>query len=143
MYIGLKKVKETTDEVSPEGVNTVHVVYEDGSIEVLSKLMFDVVSSEVAVDLTQLRDKRVKPVVSAVLQVIRDWGIKIGELPYFSAVLQESLRTNEESALEELWRKWIPTLKSLDDVDYIAVDRVLRSIPKREPIPTPYDEKQQ
>ena len=140
MYIGLKQVKETTDEDAGE-IKLVHVEYLDGSRETLSKSMYDAVASEVECDLTQLREKRVKPVVANVLRVIRDWGMKVGELPYFSAVLNESLRTNEESALTELWRKFIPTIKSLDDVDYVAVDRVLRSIPPAEPIVSPYDEK--
>jgi len=132
-YIGPKKIKLISGE------KEILVEFEDDTKEVLSKLMYGTIVSETPCDLTALREKRVKPVVEAILTVLRDWGIKLNEMPYLSALLTQSLQYNEEEALKKLWTRWIPTLKTLDDVDLITVDKVLRSIKEEsKEIPFPY-----
>ena len=146
-FIGNKKIQT----VSESGNETV-VLYEDGSQEILSALMYKEIVSEIACDATALREKRITPIVSDVLKVLRNWGIKLNELPYMSAVLNESLKQNELEALKELWIKWIPTLRSLDDIDLVSIDRVLKAKGVKELekaktdadstiIPSPYNEK--
>ena len=44
-----------------------------------------------------------------------------------SALLNQSLESNETEALKELWLKWTPTLSSLDDVSLLDIDRILKS----------------
>jgi len=123
-YIGEKKIKEIKDIDE----KVYEVEYEDGLKEVLSKLMYNSIVSEEVCDATKLREKRIFPVVQAILGVLRDWGIKLSELQYMSAVLNQSLQVNEKEALKELWLNWIPSLNTVDDVDLIAIDRVLKSI---------------
>jgi hypothetical protein len=65
--------------------------------------------------------------VKEVLTFLRNWGIKINELPYFSAVLNTSLDENEKAALKKLWLPWIPTINEIDDVNLIAIDQVLKN----------------
>lgn len=139
-YIGEKKIKNTKDCTGSEEVKLVEIEYENGEKEILSKLMYDIVVSEIACEATQLREKRITPVVASVLRVLRDWGIRLNELPYMSAVLNESLKQNENQAMLELWLPWNSTIKSIDDIDLIAVDRVLKTI-KEKPVPSPYDAK--
>src|SRR3990167_761308 len=110
MYIGTRKIK------SVAGDSHVIVEYEDGLFDHFSKLMYDKIVSNEPCDATALREKRIYPVVEEVLRVLRDWGMKLNELPYMSAILNESLKQNENAALKELWLKWIPTLSSIDDV---------------------------
>ena len=146
-FIGNKKIQT----VSESGNETVEL-YQDGSQEILSTLMYKEIVSEIACDATALREKRITPIVSDVLKVLRNWGIKLNELPYMSAVLNESLKQNELEALKELWIKWIPTLRSLDDIDLVSIDRVLKAKGVKELekaktdadstiIPSPYNEK--
>jgi hypothetical protein len=45
---------------------------------------------------------------------------------------------NENEALKQLWKGVIPTLQSLDDVDLVAVDKVLKTI-QAEPVISPYN----
>jgi len=123
-YIGEKKIKKIKDIDE----KVYEVEYEDGLKEVLSKLMYNSIVSEEVCDATKLREKRIFPVVQAILGVLRDWGIKLSELQYMSAVLNQSLQVNEKEALKELWLNWIPSLNTVDDVDLIAIDRVLKSI---------------
>jgi hypothetical protein len=139
-YIGNKKIKEviTLEEKTPVGSDIMEVEYVDGTKEVLSKMMYDETVSEKSCDLTDLRDKRIRPVVASVLLIFREWGIKISETAYFSALLNQSLDHNKDEAQKELWKQWKPTLQSLEDVDYITIDRILKSIKTKE-IPSPYD----
>ena len=126
MFIG-NKVIENGQHTEVNSIHLVEVTYVDSSKEVFSERMYEVVQSETECDLTALRDKRIEPVVKDVLTILRDWGVKMSELPYFSNLLNTSLMENEKAALKELWKPWISTLNSLDDVDLIAVDRVLKT----------------
>lgn|SRR3990167_8892967 len=128
-YIGLKKIKgiRETEEKTPGGTPIIEVEYEDGLKECFSKIMYDEIVSDKSCDLTELRDKRVRPVVAYTLAIFREWGLKTGEVGYMSALLNQSLESNETEALKELWLKWTPTLSSLDDVSLLDIDRILKS----------------
>ena len=129
-FIGPKKVKNTaiTEEITPGGIPIVEVEYEDGVKEWFSSKMFEKIIASESCDESTLRDKRVHPVVGEMQVLLREWGIKLGELPYMSIILNQSLDFNQKSALQELWSKWMPKPQSLDDVDLITIDRVLKSI---------------
>lgn len=132
-YIGDKEIKDyQCNELTCE------ITYSDGKTETLAKIMFDEIVSEEKCDATTLRDKRVRPVVAQVLGVMRLWGIKTGEVGYFSALLNQSLEHNESEALKHLWKGVNSTLQSLDDISLVDVDLVLKSI-QPEPIPSPYN----
>lgn len=129
MFIGEKTIKETknTGEKTAGGIDIIEVEFEDGTKEIFSNLLHEKIISEESCDATKLRDKRIYPVVEAILALLRDWGIKLSELPYLSAVLNQSLQENEKEALKTLWKEWIPTINSIDDVDLITVDRILKT----------------
>ena len=131
-FIGDKEIRNCHCEE-----NICEIDYTDGKRETLSKIMFDEIVSEEKCDATTLRDKRVRPVVAQVLGVMRLWGLKTGEVGYFSALLNQSLMNNENEAMKHLWKGVIPTLQSLDDVNLVAIDQVLKSI-QPEPILSPF-----
>ena len=128
-YIGEKKVKSqaVTDETTPGGVKIVEVKFADNTVENFSELMLEKIVSDKACDLTQLRDKRVFPVVEIVLGIMRDWGIKLSELAYLSGVLNRSLDNNTNEALLELWSQYMPKPAAPDEVDLISIDKVLKA----------------
>ena len=77
MFIGPKQIKETKDGGKTlNGIEVIEIFYEDNTKEILSKLMYDKIVSEESCDLTQLRDKRLEPLVKETLTVLRNWGIK-------------------------------------------------------------------
>lgn len=129
MFIGPKKIKTTemTDEKTISGNDIIMVVYEDGSEEHFSKMMYDRIVTKKSCDLSELRDKRVFPVVEVALALFRDWGLKTGELQYFSALLNKSLDFNSSQAYTLLVSKYMPKPNSMDDVDFITIDRILRN----------------
>ena len=131
-FVGPKKVKsiKELEEKTPGGHLILEVQFQDFSVEHFSKPMFDAVVSETICDESQLRDRRVFPVVALLLATIRDWGIKVGELPYVSSLLSRSLQDNSDQALIELVSQWMPKPNSLDEVNYLTVDRILKSSKK-------------
>jgi hypothetical protein len=131
-FIGGKRIKliEDTLEKTQGGYEIVKVTFEDNTIEHFSKVMFNKIVSDKACDASELRDKRIQPVVEIILAILRDWGIRTGELPYFSALLNQSLDYNSQQALIKLVSQWMPKPNSLDDVDFITIDRILKSTEK-------------
>ena len=129
MFIGKKSIKEKIelDEKTPGEVSLVQVIFEDGTSERISRLMYDKIVSETQCDDSDLRDKRIFPIVEELLKLLRDWGIKVNELSYMSAVLNRSLDANLKEATNELWSQWMSKPASPDDVDLVTVDRVLRN----------------
>ena len=122
-FIGLRKIKCVEDNE-----NLITVFYEDGKSEVLSKVMFDVIVSNEACDASKLRDKRCTVIAEQVLMVMRNYGLKINEFPYLSALISTSFEENEKAALAQLWKKWNQTINHCDDVDLITMDRILKEM---------------
>ena len=128
-FVGPKKIKRTqeTGEKTPGGFPIIAVEYESGQVEHFSAPMLEKSLTSEAIDETKLRDKRIFPVVESLLILLRDWGLKLGELDYTVRLLSQSLNMNTDAATKELWSQWMPKPLSLDDIDLITVDRVLRS----------------
>ena len=133
-YIGQKKIKQTLplEEKTPGGIMIVECEYEDGIKEYFSVLMYNEIVSKEPCDLSELRDKRLNPIVRELLKILCDWGIKLGELQYMSSLLNQSLMFNEKEALVELWSKWMPRPLSPDEVDLITINRLLKTIRQRD-----------
>ena len=126
-YVGKKEVISVKEDLASNlETPTVVVDYVDGTSEILSKLMYDRIVSETSCDETELRNKRVVPVVEELLEVLRNWGIKLSELSYLSILLNTSLEENGKKAIIMLWSKYMPRPAAPDDVDLITVDRVLK-----------------
>ena len=127
-FIGEKKIASViqTEDKTSGGFHLMKVSYEDESIEYISSLMFEKVVAEKRCDETELRDKRVLPIVEEIQKLVRDWGLKVGELPYMGQKVNQSLNFNYDEALYSLLSDWMPRPKSLDDVDYNTVDRILK-----------------
>ncbi len=135
-FIGKKRVMNVRiveDHKTPSGIDINEIEYEDGSKEYMSALMFRASVTDQKIDDTQLRDRRVQPVVQVVLAILRDWGITVGETQYFSALVNQSLNNNIDAAVKELWSQHMPKPQDLDNVSLITVDKVLRTIKESEP----------
>lgn len=127
-YIGKKKIKSiiVANEKTQGGQDVVLIEYEDGLMERIPTVMFDEIVSDEPCGLDELRDKRIRPVVSLILTLLQEWGIKLSELGYLSALLNQSLDFNRDSALRKLWSKYMPEPLAPDEVDLLTVNRVLR-----------------
>ena len=124
MFIGSKEIKSTRDY--KDEVELIEVTFADDTVELFSKKMYEVMVTDAACDLTELREKRITPIVQEVLKTLRDWGIRLSELPYFGAVLNNSIDQNTNEALIELWGQHMPKPLAPDEVSLIIVDKVLK-----------------
>ena len=127
-YIGEKQIKEVSEDKTPSGVDLMSIEYMDGTKEIVSSLMIGKIVSDESCDLTQLRKKRVEPVVEEILNTLRDWGLKISELSHLFSLLNSSIEFNQTQALIEMWSKYADRLLSPDDVSMLTVDKVLKEI---------------
>lgn len=128
-YIGPKAIKlvENTEEMTPAGSKIVRVTYADESVEFLSEPMYGKVVTDKPCDLDKLREKRCHPVVEVMLAALREYGIKLSELGYISALLNASLDANRDAALNALWAQWGPKPLAPDEVSLLVIDRVLKT----------------
>ena len=136
-YIGQKQITKITEEQVLEDTPAIFSVeFADGTKELLSSLMLDKIVSEESCDLSELRDKRVKPIVEEVLEVFKNWGLKFSEIPYFSVLFSQSLEYNQNQAIIELWKKYTGRTNMLapDDIDFLTVDKILKEIKKEDKI---------
>ena len=122
-YIGEKQIKKVV-----KGVHC-SVEYMDGSKEIIPFVMMDKIVSNEPCDVTELRDKRLTPIVEGVLNVLKDWGLKMSELSQFSILLSHSLDFNEKQAIVEILNKYTGSkMISPDEIDMLTIDKVLKEI---------------
>lgn len=128
-YIGGRKIKhhENTKETTHGGTPLVRVEFANGDAEFISKLTFDNVVTENPIEPTELRERRVDPVIEKTLALLREHTILIGDLSYFALKLNQSLNYNTDQAQITLFEEWMPRPNSLDDVDLSTIDRILKS----------------
>ena len=67
------------------------------------------------------------PGAEEVLKTMRNWGIRLSELAYFSILLETSINENVKEAQNELWGSYMPRPLSPDEVSLITIDKVLKS----------------
>ena len=121
-FLGDKQIKFVKDaEVSKSGVELVTVVFNDGSREQYSKLMLEqegVVTPQIQ-DLTEFRDRRVFPIVSDILKLMRGYNIKVEEVDYLLQKTTTSINMNLQKAEASFWgveRLGKQTIVQVDDV---------------------------
>lgn len=128
LFIGLKKVvsNETLDAKLPTGDDVFEVKYDDGTVEHLTRKMFEATVRDLPTDLTTLRDNRTFPVVGAVLELLLTWGAKVSEVDYLFNSVVSSLNASVAAADKQIWGK------DRQNVTFLDLDAVLRA-----PTPAP------
>lgn len=142
-YIGEKLIANVTEtkEVTPSGVGILMVEYADETKEYISSLMIDYVLSESPCDLSELRDKRLRPIVEKILELFRDWGLKLSELSQVSLLLNQSIDYNHKQAMIQLWSKYA-NVNHPEEVDMLTLDKVLKEVkPESKDAPNPNQNK--
>lgn len=130
-WLGDKQIKFVEEaEPSKSGIELVTVVFNDGSREQYSKLMIEqegVVTPKIQ-DLTEFREKRIFPVVKGILELMRDYNLKIEEVDYTLQKAVTSINMNLNKAETNFWG-----VERLGQQTIVQVDDVLLS---ENPIPT-------
>lgn len=141
-YIGGKKILVIADsgEKTPGGVKVMDIEYVDGTKESLSALIVEQVVSSEACDLTELRVKRLYPVTKETLKLWLNWGVKADEVEHLCQLIATSISENANQAILRFWKEQGADLLSVDAVDLITIDRVLREKVEDEPATKPSED---
>lgn len=121
-YLGNKKVLSVneTGDTTPLGSKIYEVNLEDGSIEVVTEKILNYVVDTKECDLTELRRRRVEPVVKEMLVLLREANMKIGDLDYLLSLFTESINQNNNEASNKLWN-----VKDGGERTFLQIDKVL------------------
>jgi ribosomal protein L17 len=98
------------------------LVMKDGTKTILSPKMAAAVITNEPIDLTTLREKRLHPVVEAILSLLLEWDVKINEIEYIYTLVTTSFNENYKAASDKAWGIAEADRKVSD------VDRVLKTI---------------
>jgi hypothetical protein len=71
-YVGV----EDTGNKTPSGVAIIKVLFEDGTSQVTTQTVFDLIKASVAVDLTQQRELLIIPLVQKIFSLMTDFNVK-------------------------------------------------------------------
>ena len=104
-YIGLNKIESAavSEHKTPNGAEIILFTFEDKTTSLIPKVMAEKIVTEEAVDLTALRDNRMKPICAKILEVLSEYDIKTKEWDYASAIVGGSLFEAYNLAEAKLW----------------------------------------
>lgn len=114
-YLGPHQIEELVEQEvkTPLGKSVYEVKFkqtfaEDGrettpAPELYTEKMLAVATSDESTDLTSLRDKRMKNVVSDILYVLAEYNIRYSEFEYMSGLLTASNNDNMGKAAEKMF----------------------------------------
>lgn len=120
-YFGPRKIKNVVESKEKTYLGKIKLIlsFEDGSEETYPLEVVEGLISETSIDLSELRDRRVKPVIEKLLVVLLESELTKEDLIYATGIkFTESLKGCEEKANEILWGK--PNYQiTLSDIDKI------------------------
>ena len=114
-YLGPHQIAELVEEEvkTPLGKSVYEVKFkktfaEDGrettpAAELYTEKMLAIAASDESTDLTSLRDKRMKSVVSDILYILAEYNIRYSEFEYMSGLLTASNNDNVAKAAEKMF----------------------------------------
>jgi hypothetical protein len=91
------------ERMVPLGEKYTELVFKDGKKAVISQQMEQEALTDEPIDLTALRDKRIKPVAKAVLGVMLDWNLKVSEIEFLFTLVATSFNENMKAATDKVW----------------------------------------
>ena len=115
-YYGPKKIKE-----SHGNGDSMVLTFDDDTTETISMKMVEHVITDKSVDLTSLRDLRLRPVVEEMLEIMLNWDIKIHEIQYLTTLMVTSINDSIDKASNKLWK-----VNDVDDRSVGLVNKVLK-----------------
>ena len=121
-YIGPKEVvsaEALPEKLSQGEVELTKVTYSDETSEVMTTKCYNISVSVDALDLTQLRDRRVTAICREILNMLLSYGLKAEDFQFLIASLNNSVSNAISNAVSKLWGK------DENTIDFIDIFRVL------------------
>lgn len=122
-YIGEKEIKVVTDttKLTPLGGKVMEVTYVDGTTEEITEKTLKIIKDTKPCDATELRRRRVEPVVQEFLIMMREGNLKLSEVDYAMSLVIESINQNSNEANNKLWN-----VSDGGERTFLQVDEVLK-----------------
>lgn len=122
-FIGPKEVASVEDiqEKQNGTIDLVKVTYADQTTETITKRLYDASVTSEATDLTALRERRLQPIVTAILELLLEWGVGLSDINFITQSISLSVNSSMNFAATKLWGKTERELTLLD------LDKVLKS----------------
>lgn len=123
LYFGPLKIKEMNGLADKTylGNPRIRIVFENGEESEMPLEMFEKVASTTATDLTNLRDKKVKPIIEKMMAILVESELAVEDVAYIIGnKLPFSLNDALDRANEKMWGK--PQYK----LSYMDIEKVLR-----------------
>lgn len=102
-YIADKKVvavEELVEIKTPLENVMLKLIYEDGSIELMPKVRFDLLATDVISDLTEVQNKVRARVAAMLFSTLHEYGVKMGEVNGISDAMFDLINNGYERAKE-------------------------------------------
>ena len=126
-FLGPKRIKIVQDTGKTAGhVDLLKITFDDGTSESYSALMLaaeNVVTPQ-PTDATALQVARLYPVVNKILEVCRDYILKMSEFNHLTALIIASVNNNFDRADQFLWKTEYLTERTMNDLE-----EVMKQIP--------------
>jgi len=97
-YIGV----EETGASTPNGVPILKVLFADGTSEVTTKVLFDLLNGDVALDATQIRSLTVFSIVPKIFSLLTDYNLKRDDINTVADGIVNTYNTTFDHAIAYL-----------------------------------------
>ena len=123
-FVGKKEIVtiEDTGSKTPLGGNIVKVSFDDGTQEILTEKILNLIRTEAEVDETELRRLRVTPIAQEVLILMRESNTKVSEVEFLFQIIATSIDENFTKATNQLWN-----VEFAGDRTFLQADEILKN----------------
>lgn len=123
-YIGPKQV--ATIEDSPDAHIAV-VRFIDGTFEEYERTTLEGLLDKAPYDLTTLRERMIRPVAAAILELLLHYGVRIEDVQYLNDTIVGSLNRSLDKADGKLWKRDGEAARDIHAKTIRDVDRILKA----------------
>lgn len=133
-YVGPNKILGITKEAitTPSGGEVFRVVYDNNHSELMTKRAFDLLVTEKATDLTDLRERKFRALIPQFITLMMEYDFKSMDCNPFLNRIMDSLQENFDRASNYLWTKddkeWVPGFNFVEQRTLLECDKVLKAI---------------
>ena len=125
-FLGPNRIKFATPAGHTSGgVNLIELTLENNKRETYSALMLEAqnVITPQPQDLSSLRTYRMYPVVTQILEVMRDHNVKLDEISFMVQLVSTSVNENLDRVDKDVWG-----VESLGDRTFVQIDQKMKTI---------------
>ncbi len=123
---------EVIDLKTPQGKDIVEVTFKNGFKRLFTQLTLDAIVSDEVSDASSVSEKKLKPVIMKVMEVLAEHDINVGEIDMFQKQLGSNLENSFNRATNYLWfsndKEFVPNFNPMYDVSLLMAHKIITNI---------------